>query len=105
VILPQTDSLGVSPLNYGSAYAPYSSLVSSCSNIMNLVSIVAVNQVIILSNILVHGVALNYLADITFDVQFSTSRINLLSSSKITIQFTGAITTALTTCSLWKPEI
>jgi len=105
VLLPQTDGTGSIPLFYGVLFSPYSSIISSCSNIFNLMTLSALNQSIAVSNITISGIVLNYLCDISFDVQFSTSRINLMTSSQITIQFTNAVTTSLTSCSIWTPQM
>jgi hypothetical protein len=105
VLLPQTDGSGTIALFYGSTFSPFSSLVASCSNMFSLINFTAVNQNIVLSNMSVSAVALNYLSDISFNVQFSTSRLNLMTSSQITIKFTNALTTALSSCAVWTPQL
>lgn len=104
VLLPQTDGSGTIAAFYGSTFSPFNSLVASCNSIFSLINLAAVNQNILVSNIAVTAVALNYLSDISFNVQFSPSRLNLMTSSQITIKFTNAVTTGLSSCAVWTPQ-
>jgi hypothetical protein len=103
VQLPQTDA-SANPSVYGSAYSPFASVASSCSNILNLVNVGSTNQLITISSITSNGVALNYYSDISFNAKFSTSRTDILSSSDIDITFVNAVTSPITSCSLWTPQ-
>lgn len=103
VLLPQTDSLGNAAI-YGVYYTPFNSVIQSCSNYMNLANLPSISQPIVLNNLQINGVTLNYYSDISFNVQFSQSRPNLLPTSKIIISFSNVITTSKSTCSIWKPQ-
>lgn len=104
IITPQTDSMGISSKFYGVLYSPFSGTAETCSNLLSLSNLAPINQNIVLSNISVSGIALNYYSDVIFDVQFSNSRIVLLPTSTITIQFTNIITTFKTSCLFWTPQ-
>lgn len=82
VLLPQTDSLSNSAF-YGSLYSPFSSIASSCSNYISLMNVAATNQVIFITPNTYNAVSLNYYADLTFNLKFSTARSNILASSAI----------------------
>lgn len=82
ILLPQTDSSSNSAF-YGSLYSPFSSTASSCSNYINLMNVAATNQVIFITPITHNAVSLNYYADLTFNLKFSTARSNILASSAI----------------------
>jgi hypothetical protein len=103
VVLPQTDTLNNAAL-FGTLYSPYFSSVSSCSNSMNLINTPGLNQPIIITNITATAVAFAFLADLSFNVKFYLTRADILSSSEIDILFTNAVTSSITTCSLWSPQ-
>lgn len=103
VLLPQTDSSS-NPAFYGSLYSPFSSTASSCSNYINLMNVAATNQVIFITPISQNAVSLNYYADLTFNLKFSTARSNILSSSVIELTFANAATSPITSCSAWSPQ-
>lgn len=103
MLLPQTDASS-NPAFYGSLYSPYTSTASSCSNYINLMNVAATNQVIFITPITSNAVSLNYYADLTFNLKFSTARSNLLSSSAIELTFANSVISSITTCSVWSPQ-
>ena len=101
--LPQTDSSNNAAI-LGTLYSPFLSDVATCSSTVSLVNLPALNQPILINDISSTAISLGYLADLSFTVKFSLTRPNIIASSEIDIQFTNALTTPTTTCTLWNPQ-
>ena len=67
VVLPQTDALNM-PAFYGLSYTLYSSTIESCSSLLTLSSITATVQPIILTDLQIRAISLNYLCELSWSL-------------------------------------
>lgn len=84
--LPFTDTGSSLPSFMGTGYAPYASLIASCSNSFTYSS-VSSQEYIYLSEPVLTGISAGYYGTLAFKVVFSNSRTVLFDSSTLVITF------------------